>query len=151
MTYKDLIESIKEYSLLNPDVNNFIYGDITYLNKPNVLYPCIVLTPLTHNSLDAYTNQYNFTMVYVERLTDDRKKVDFHSVGISILKDICNRIEGESKKINPSDYYSVTIGNIDVYTQPKNADYLSGAYINFSVEMFDEIAECYYKEDGSCS
>lgn len=143
MTYKDLIQAIEKYSLKNPDVNNFIYGDITYLNKPNVLYPCIVLTPLTHNSLDKYTNRYNFNMIYVERMTDDRQKIDFHSVGISILRDICNRLEWESKKLNPDDYYSVTISSIEVYRQPKNADYLSGAYITFYVDMF-EGDECFY-------
>lgn len=143
MTYKDLILSIEKYALANPDVNNFIYGDITYLNAPNTLYPCIVLTPMTHNSLGEYVNRYNFTMIYVERLTDDRKKIDFHSVGISILKDICNRLEGESRLLNPDDYYSVTIGNIEVYRQPRSADYLSGAYINLSIEMF-EGDECYY-------
>lgn len=150
MTYKDIIEEFRKSSLGNPDVKTFVYGDIYYLSKEhNIEYPVVILTPGNHTFVNNNVNNYSFTLVYVERLIDSRYKVDIHSRAISILQDISNRFNHYSIEYYNGDY-SRTLGSVNVYTEDNNtrfADELSGAYIDITVELFNDINSCYYGND----
>lgn len=151
MTYKELIEQFRTSTEESNIVNTFYYGDIFYLNREgNIKYPVIILTPGTSNIINTSVNNFSFTLTYVDRMTDRRRKEDIHSIAFSELKDITNRLRHYSGLKFDYDY-SVDIENSSINFYYDNtgsfADEVTGAYMNLNIELADEVGGCNY---GDC-
>lgn len=148
VTYKDIIDLIEQASLLSPGVNSFHYGDLENINKEhNQEFAKVILIPESGTYINNYVNTYSFTLVYIDRLTDDRFKRNIQSRAIHTLKDIINRFKHYSHSEFDDLPYSVDLENINFYTDPQRfIDADSGAYISFSVEANDPDDNCYYIE-----
>lgn len=148
-TYKDIIDLIETASLKCPGVNSFYYGDLENLNKAhNQDYAKVILIPAPGDFLNESVNTYSFTLVYVDRLTDDRFKRNIQSRAIHSLKDIINRFKNYAYTDFDDYPYTVDISDINVYTDPQRFDdALSGAYINMTVEANDPDNECFYEDE----
>lgn len=150
MTYKEIINIIEEASLKSPAVESFHYGDMDNLNiEPDIKYPRVLLIPTPHEFVSPVLNNFTFTLVYVDRLVENRYKRDIQSQAISTLKDILNRFkdwsEGEARFEDIP--YTVNYTTINVYHDPQRfADALSGAYMNIAVQAVDDNRNCYYDE-----
>lgn len=149
MTYKEIILLLEESSLANPLVRSFYYGDLENLNKQsNIEYARVVLIPTPHEFVNNSLNNYTFTIVFVDRLTNTREKKDIQSEAISTLKEIINRFKAWSEyeeKFSDTPY-TVNYSSINVYTDPQRfVDALSGAYMNITVQVKDEEGECFYE------
>lgn len=95
MTLLDLINILDEVALNQPQVKQSVGGDIYNINDdPNVMYGAFARTQGRHRTdvLEGSTT-YNFTLFYVDRLTEDKKNVDeVQSVGVQVLQNILLRL-----------------------------------------------------------
>lgn len=144
MTYYEVIRAVEACSLANLSVNSFYEGDVYKINSASdVGYAAVILTPQAH-SLGEYLTTYNFNLFYVDRLTWDRddeysgNKLFIQSEAITTLKEILNRLSSVYEDIDLN--YSLAA---NVFTE-KFSDECAGAFVSFSVEVENEIDNCFY-------
>lgn len=146
MTYYEVNKAIEACARANASVNSYYEGNVYDINaRSDIEYSAVILTPQAH-SIDEYLTTYNFNLFYVDRLTADREneyggnKLFIQSEAITTLKEILNRLAGEYDDIGVN--YTITA---NVFTE-RFSDECAGAFIAFSVEVPNEIANCYYDE-----
>lgn len=142
MTLYTLIHRIKNISKSHALVNDFGEGDVyEYMNSGEHKYPCVFLT-LNSVLTDSTSTNYNFTLFYIDRLTDDSvNKVNVQSMGISIIKQIVSRLIIEEPVLETSSIECTP------FTE-KFADYCGGAFATITVSDLvnnteTESYECY--------
>ena len=93
MKYYNLIETLKNISASHQIIQEFGEGDVyEYMNSGNHKYPCLFMTMSTINS-DTSSTDYNFTLFYIDRLTDDNSnRIYVQSTGISVIQQILQQI-----------------------------------------------------------
>ena len=92
MQYWELIDSLKDCALAEPNVNDFIAPDIYVLNsKPDIDYNVVAVTP-NNFSIDEDTITYSLNLYYITRWDEsDVNQIEGQSVGITVLLNIINR------------------------------------------------------------
>lgn len=92
MTLLNLINAFKDSAYKEANVNQVILYDLLELNAhPDIDYSCVVVIP--DNSLvneDLVTRQ--FTIYYIDRLTDTANQEYIHSVGEQVLESLITRV-----------------------------------------------------------
>ena len=96
MTLFETINTINAVALSQPNINSVIKtGDVYDLNKDNFKqrYSAFCCTQNQHTQIGTNLT-YNFTFIYVDRLTADGKnKVEIQSTGIITLGNIIRTLE----------------------------------------------------------
>ena len=122
MKYYNLIETLKNISASHQIIQEFGEGDVyEYMNSGNHKYPCLFMTMSTINS-DTSSTDYNFTLFYIDRLTDDNSnRIYVQSTGISVIQQILQQIVSLNSDVE------LTSANYTLFTE-KFADYCGGAF-----------------------
>ena len=96
MTLLNLLTAFKDSAYKEANVNQVILYDLLELNtRPDINYSCVVIIP--DNSLvneDLITRQ--FTIYYIDRLTDAQNQEFIQSVGEQILQSLVTRVVDEN-------------------------------------------------------
>lgn len=95
MTLLDLIHTLDDVALNQPQVKQCVGGDIYNLNDdPSVMYSAFARTQGRHRSdLLMGETTYYFTLFYVDRLTEDKSnEEEVQSVGVQVLQNILLRL-----------------------------------------------------------
>lgn len=142
MTLYTLIHTLKNISKSHALVNEFGEGDVyEYMNSGEHKYPCVFLTISTVLT-DTTSTNYNFTLFYIDRLTDDSdNKVNVQSMGISIIKQIVSKLISEEPVLETSSIECTP------FTE-KFADYCGGAFATITVT---DIVDNTETESDECS
>ena len=122
MKYYNLIETLKNLSASHEVIQEFGEGDVyEYMNSGNHKYPCLFMTMSTINS-DTSSTDYNFTLFYIDRLTDDNSnRIYVQSTGISVIKQILQQIVSINSDV------ALNSANYTLFTE-KFADYCGGVF-----------------------
>ena len=133
---------MKNISKSHALVNEFGEGDVyEYMNSGEHKYPCVFLTMSTVLT-DTTSTNYNFTLFYIDRLTDDSdNKVNVQSMGISIIKEIVSKLISEEPVLETSSIECTP------FTE-KFADYCGGAFATITVT---DIVDNTETESDECS
>lgn len=95
MTLLDLINTLDTVALNQPQIKQSVGGNIYNLNDdPDAMYGVFARTQGRHRTdVLMGTTTYNFTLFYVDRLTEDKNNVDeVQSVGVQVLQNILLRL-----------------------------------------------------------
>lgn len=142
MTLYTLIHTLKNISKSHALVNDFGEGDVyEYMNSGEHKYPCVFLT-MSSVLTDTTSTNYNFTLFYIDRLTDDsNNKVNVQSMGISIIKEIVSKLISEEPVLETSSIECTP------FTE-KFADYCGGAFATITVS---DVVDNTETESDECS
>lgn len=130
MKLKEIIMTIKEFSLDYRNINSFFEGDIyDNLNgTQQVDYTSVVVTQAPHNFY--FQEEYmklNFNVFYVDRLTSNGdNRLDVQSAACDFFYRLIQYLE--DKYIIVEDYMITTF-------QEKFSDLCAGAYLTFAVRI----------------
>ena len=140
MTLLEIIQTIKEVALSQPNVNAFSEGSIyDYMNaNSSISYSVVFLTQQNHRETEGFMH-YNFYIFYCDRLQSDldSNRALIQSTGLrvlsNIIKSVCERIDME-----------VPDTNFTTFSE-KFSDECCGVYasVEFTVPMDDICAEEY--------
>ena len=135
MKLKEIILTIKDFSLNYHNVNSFYDGDIyDNLNgTQQVDYTSVVVTQAPHNFYfqDEYM-MLNFNVFYVDRLTSNGdNRLDIQSAACDFFYRLIEFMEDKAMIVQ--DYQITTF-------QEKFSDLCAGAYLTFSVRV--DLNEC---------
>ena len=140
MTLFEIIQTIKEAALSQPNVNAFSEGSIyDYMNaNPDISYSVVFLTQQSHRETEGFM-RYSFYIFYVDRLQSDLEtdRALIQSTGIRVLSNIirtvCDSIDMEVPDVTYVPY------------SQRFADECCGVYasVEFTVPIDDICAEEY--------
>lgn len=137
MTLKEVIDSLNNIALSQPDVNDYIKsGNIYDLNSErNAKYSVFCCTQDVHNyDIENAAMDYRFIIYYVDRLQSDAdNKLEVQSTGIQTLNNILRTFQREN---------DVDVTNIShtVFTE-SFAGLCAGDYATFTVTVYDDGCE----------
>lgn len=139
--YLELVDLIKQVSLMHPFVNSFFEGIYSVAGEEsNIKYGAIVLTPNTHQ-IGKQVSTYNFNIMYVDRTTKDRDNtLEVQSVGIDVLVEILSAL---IDRFDMGIDESVTI---NVFKE-QFADETAGALTTISIQVQSNISECHWLDN----
>jgi hypothetical protein len=130
MTYYSLLNTLKKLTQKHYLLNEFGEGDVyEFMNSGNHKYPCLFIT-LSNISVDEDSTQYNFTLFYIDRLTDDlNNKINVQTTGVEIVKQILARLVDEIG--------TLTVNSVDytMFTE-KFADMCGGVFCNVVLDDY---------------
>lgn len=96
MSLYELIYTIKDIALSQPNVRTFSEGDIYELlnGKKDVEYDCVIATQGTHTTSGDFNN-FSINLFYVSRLVDnlEENRLQIQSCGIEVLNNILKVLE----------------------------------------------------------
>ncbi|MBR3591027.1 MAG: hypothetical protein IKK89_04735 [Alistipes sp.] len=122
MTLYDLIQKIEDIAIAQPSIQMIVENDAYRLNEiADARYAVFAFTQGVHtSSADNDFMTFNFTLFYIDRLSDDgRNQINVQSVGIQTLDNILATLEEEG--IHVGDY------SVQPFTQ-KFIDMCAGVY-----------------------
>ena len=140
MTLLEIIQTIKEAALSQPNVNAFSEGSIyDYMNaNPDISYSVVFLTQQTHRETEGFFH-YNFYIFYVDRLQSDLEtdRALIQSTGMRVLSNIIRTVCDNLDMEVPDATYAP-------YSQ-RFPDECAGVYasVEFTVPIEDICAEDY--------
>lgn len=139
MYLKEIINNILEIAKNKPNIRTAEQGNVYDLNSmPDVEYSAFWLTQGQHR-LDEQEVTYNFTMFYIDRLTDDfSNKTDIQSDGIVELTNIINTI------VNVMDCEVDYPLNFTVFNQ-RFAEECAGVFVNVNITVDNNMGNCYWE------
>lgn len=142
MTLSQTIDRIELAASKQMNVHTLVRNDIFRINaKPDVKYGCLAWTQGQHSS-DEILWRFSFSLIYVDRLTDDKSnQVEIQSVGISTIDNIIKILADEGIELEGTPSYTTfnqrfldecagVFCNVS-FSVPKNyvcADVISGDY-----------------------
>ena len=140
MTLLEIIQTIKEAALSQPNVNAFSEGSIyDYMNgNPSIDYSVVFLTQETHRETEGFMH-YNFYIFYCDRLQSDldsnRALIQSNGMRVhsNIIRTVCNNLDIEVPDVTYVPY------------SQKFSDEVAGVYVSveFTVPIEDICAEEY--------
>lgn len=98
MTLAEVIRRIEAVASSQPSVNTIVRSDVFRLNTlPSVRYGVFAWTQGQHStSIDSDFITFNFSLFYVDRLTEDRRnETEVQSIGISTIDNIIRTLDDE--------------------------------------------------------
>lgn len=112
-------------------VHQAFAGDIYDIDTKENKFGVFVATPMSATKGDAGMIVYNYTLYYVDRLTQDERNMDFiQSDAVSMLKSLINFLENE-QIINVEDDYNFTL------FRHQFTDWCAGAYVDINIIVPD--------------
>lgn len=95
MRLADVINTLKAAALGQPAIQQVVENDVYRLNaEPSVQYGVFGYVQGTHRSEGADLMRWSFTLLYIDRLTEDRgNEVEVQSTGIAVLQNITRAVE----------------------------------------------------------
>lgn len=133
MTLKEVIYSLNNIALKQPDVNSVVKsGNIYNLNSDrNIKYSTFCCTQSNHNyDFNNGMNTFRFILYYVDRLqSDGDNKIEVQSTAIETLKNIIRTFSKDN---------DIEIDEVEfsVFTE-SFAGLCGGAYASVSIEVGD--------------
>lgn len=146
MNFIQILKKLETYSLSLPYVNSTNLGDIyEYLNgKPNVKYASVNIDINQSTRTDNLIS-YSVYLYYIDRLVEDKSNwKEVKTTTEQVLNSIVN--------------YAAEIGDVNDgwtinYFEQQFADYCAGGYVQFNLEVPNEMGDClideYEDEDES--
>ena len=139
MNFIQILKKLETYSLSLPYVNSTNLGDIyEYLNgKPNVKYAAVNID-INQSTRNDNLISYSVYLYYVDRLTEDKSNwMEVKTTAEQVLNSIVN--------------YAAEIGDVyDGWTinyfEQQFADYCAGGYVQFNLEVSNEMGDCLIDE-----
>lgn len=98
MTLMQVIKRLEEVAMLQPPVQTIVENDVYRLNgMPDARYGVFAFTQGRHtSSLDSTLRYFSFTLMYVDRLTEDHgNEIAVQSTGHYVLDNICRTLAEE--------------------------------------------------------
>lgn len=134
MTLYELIHTIKDIALQQPNVRSFIEGNIyESLNaNPSVEYDCVIATQGTHSTSGEFNN-FTLNLFYVSRLESDLEdnRLQIQSIGIEVLNNILKVLE---------ELYDIEYNNLTFNTFTERfSDETAGVYCTVTIITEKEI------------
>ena len=146
MNFIQILKKLEAYSLSLPYVNSTNLGDIyEYLNgKPNVKYASVNIDINQSTRTDNLIS-YSVYLYYIDRLVEDKSNwMEVKTTAEQVLNSIVNYA---------AEIGDVTDGWIINYFEQQFADYCAGGYVQFNLEVPNEMGNClideYEDEDES--
>lgn len=138
MTLQQLIYNILEIAKEKPNIRTAREGNVYDLNKmPDVEYNVFWITQGQH-SVDENQITYNFTMFYINRLTDDFvNKVEIHSDGIVELINIINTI---SEELDCDIEFPISFTTFN----ERFADECAGVFASVNIVVDNNLGNCHF-------
>lgn len=139
MTLKEVIDNIIYVAKSQPNIKTVKEGNVYDLDSmPDVEYKVVYLTQSQHR-FDNQQNTYNFTLFYIDRLTDDSgNKIDIHSDGIVTINNILNGLQ---------DCYDMEVEtpvSVTTFNQ-RFVDDCAGVFASVSIVVDNDLGYCYYE------
>lgn len=141
MTYNfiQIMKHLEAYSISLPYVNAVNLGDIyEYLNgNPNVKYASVNIDIINSTRNDNLIS-YSVYLYYVDRLIEDKSNwMEITTTADQVLNSIVN--------------YAAQIGDVNDgwtinYFEQQFADYCAGGYVQFTLEVPNELGSCLIDE-----
>lgn len=131
---KDIALEIRDIASEIPDVHTATVGDVTELNRSDLVYSAVVITP-GEATYEPETGgmTYRFTVMYVDLQTADGSNVlDIQSHAVSVLCGLIDKLYRANS--------NVIADNIQPFSERLQA-LCSGAMVNIAVET-DRYADC---------
>lgn len=137
MSYKELIDNLKETALKHALIESFQYGNSVYeANFTDNKYPLLYVMYQPHQ-IDNPINNYSFVFYYIDRLLEDKSnEVDVHNSGLKSLNDVLIDID---LNYDNTEYKFPT--NMTLFVE-KFADYCAGVFAEVSIQTYNENNEC---------
>lgn len=134
MTLLELIHTIKEIALKQPNVRTFGEGNIYDMLNANssIEYDCVITTQGVHSTSGEFNN-FNLNLFYVSRLEGNLEdnRLQIQSIGIEVLNNILKILE---------DVYDVEFNNLTFNTFTERfADETAGVYCTVTLITEKEI------------
>ena len=134
MTLFELIHTIKDIALKQPNIRTFGEGNIyEILNaNPSIEYDCVLVTQGTHSTSGEFNN-FNLNLFYVSRLVSDLEdnRLQMQSIGIEVLNNILKVLE---------DVYDIEYNNLTFNTFTERfSDETAGVYCSVTLITEKEI------------
>ena len=147
MNLSQTIRAIEKAAAMQPNVRTIVRNDVFRLNAlPDVRYGVVAWLQGEHaTSADSQLMQYQFTLFYVDRLTEDKgNEVQIQSVGIETLENILRTLQ-DVGLFPAADYYFRT------FNQRFN-DECAGAFCTVRLETTTNgLCAAYYDLVGDVS
>ena len=139
MNFIQILKKLEAYSLSLPYVNSTNLGDIyEYLNgKPNVKYAAVNID-INQSTRNDNLISYSVYLYFVDRLVEDKSNwMEIKTTAEQVLNSIVN--------------YAAEIGDVDDgwtinYFEQQFSDYCAGGYVQFNLEVPNEIGDCLIDE-----
>jgi hypothetical protein len=147
MNLSQTIRAIEKAAAMQPNVRTIVRNDVFRLNaQPDVRYGVVAWLQGEHaTSADSQLVKYQFTLFYVDRLTEDKgNEVQIQSVGIETLENILRTLQ-DVGLFPAADYYFRT------FNQRFN-DECAGAFCTVRLETTkNDLCAAYYDLVGDVS
>ena len=139
MNFIQILKKLEVYSLSLPYVHSANLGDIyEYLNgKPNVKYAAVNID-INQSTRNDNLISYSVYLYFVDRLVEDKSNwMEIKTTAEQVLNSIVN--------------YAAEIGDVDDgwtinYFEQQFSDYCAGGYVQFNLEVPNEIGDCLIDE-----
>ena len=139
MNFIQILKKLEVYSLSLPYVHSANLGDIyEYLNgKPNVKYAAVNID-INQSTRNDNLITYSVYLYFVDRLVEDKSNwMEIKTTAEQVLNSIVN--------------YAAEIGDVDDgwtinYFEQQFSDYCAGGYVQFNLEVPNEIGDCLIDE-----
>lgn len=139
MNFIQILRKLEAYSLSLPYVHSTNLGDIyEYLNgKSNVKYAAVNID-INQSTRNDNLISYSIYLYYIDRLTEDKSNwMEIKTTAEQVLNSIVN--------------YAAEIGDVDNgwtinYFEQQFSDYCAGGYVQFNLEVPNEMGNCLIDE-----
>lgn len=140
MTLSTIIGKLTDIAMRTPNVRSVIINDVYRENAFSGINYGVVAILQDEHSVGKDIVTYNFTLVYVDRLTADKSnEVDVQSEGMLTLTNIINTLTAELDEVSIDDDVTFT-----AYNQ-RFADDCAGVYANVAISVESSMGLCSYR------
>lgn len=140
MNFIQILRKLEAYSLSLPYVNEVNLGDIyEFLNgNPNVKYASVNID-INNSVRNDGLISYSVYLYYVDRLTEDKSNwMEVKTTAEQVLNSIINYAAEKIGDVN--DGWTIN------YFEQQFADYCAGGYVQFNLEVPNEMGACLIDE-----
>lgn len=136
MKFINILHRLKAYAQANPLVQSVTLGDL-YENlnsKPDGLYANVNIDIATAQR-DENLIRYQIYLYYTDRLLEDKRNwMNIKDAAETVLESIINYAYQEIGDVDEN--YTIS------FFEQQFADYCAGAYVNFYIEVPNELGDC---------
>lgn len=136
MKFQQILNRLKDYAKANPLVQSVTLGDLyENLNShPDGAYANVNID-ITTAQRDDNMIRYQIYLYYTDRLLEDKRNwMDIKDAGETVLHSIINYANEELGEVDEN--YTIS------FFEQQFADYCAGAYVNFYIEVPNELGNC---------
>lgn len=140
MTLSTIIGKLTDIAMRTPNVRSVIINDVYRENAFSGIDYGVVAILQDEHSVGEDIVTYNFTLVYVDRLTADKSnEVDVQSEGMLTLTNIINTLTAELDEVSIDGDVTFT-----AYNQ-RFVDDCAGVYANVAISVESSMGLCSYR------